>query len=399
MPTPDEAWDRALEVQDRLITAGNLKAVSLPDLIIAATAERHGATVLHYDGDYDVIAAVTGGPMRWVVPAGTADRPSRGTVPASAAGTRHPATPDLAPRVAREACFARAKRGGAGIVAVDKRTVVTAVLCALAALGASAAVAELAPPPEATTSARAKTAAPSGAPSGTPTGSSRSQAPKPLLSGELPPPVNPQPGGPAAYTGALFTGGLDGQHFCTATVVRSPGKNLIVTAGHCLLAGKQRDSAGGAVFAPAYANGVAPYGTWKIEEVFEDDRWAEETDDDYDLAFARLAPDDKGRPIEDVTGAAALDTSGRAGEEVTVTGYPSDRKVPRTCTSTSVRLSPTEQRFDCADFPGGTSGSAWISRDSRIIGILTGGDTDDVSTSTILGDYAAQLYAKATTGR
>ncbi|MGW7315159.1 PIN domain-containing protein [Streptomyces sp. NPDC054865] len=73
LPTPDEAWDRALEVQDRLITAGNWKAVSLPDLIIAATAERHGATVLHYDGDYDVIATVTGQPMRWVVPAGTAD--------------------------------------------------------------------------------------------------------------------------------------------------------------------------------------------------------------------------------------------------------------------------------------------------------------------------------------
>ena len=73
LSTPDEAWDRALKVQEQLIVAGNWKAVSLPDLIIAATAERHGATVLHYDGDYDMIAAVTGQPTRWVVPAGTAD--------------------------------------------------------------------------------------------------------------------------------------------------------------------------------------------------------------------------------------------------------------------------------------------------------------------------------------
>ncbi|MGZ9931534.1 trypsin-like serine peptidase [Streptomyces sp. NC-S4] len=277
---------------------------------------------------------------------------------------------------------------------VDKRTVVTAVLCAVAALGASAAVAKLSPPPEGVPAVRAK-AAPSASPTGP---SSRSHVAKPQLStapgATLPPAVTPPPGGPAAFTGALFTNGLDSDHFCTATVVSSPGRNLIITAGHCLLEGDQRG--GSAVFAPAYANGVAPYGTWKIEQVFEDDRWAEGTDDDYDLAFARLAPDAKGRTIEDVTGAAVLDTSGRAGEQVTVTGYPADRKVPRTCTSTAVRESATQQRFDCADFPGGTSGSAWIAGDGKIIGILTGGDTDDVSTSTVLGEYAASLYAKAT---
>ncbi|MEH0557227.1 PIN domain nuclease [Streptomyces sp. B21-101] len=73
LPTPDEAWDRALEVQTQLIAVGNWRALSVSDLVIAATAERSGATVLHYDGDYDTIANVTGQPTRWVVPAGTAD--------------------------------------------------------------------------------------------------------------------------------------------------------------------------------------------------------------------------------------------------------------------------------------------------------------------------------------
>lgn len=279
-------------------------------------------------------------------------------------------------------------------MAVDTRTVVTVVLCAAAALGASAAVAELAPPVQGAEGVRAGVASPSGSPGGP----SRSGGSKPQLATPMPSPATPKPGGPAAFTGALFTGGLDGDHFCTATVVRSPGKNLLVTAGHCLMEGEQaRD--GGAVFAPAYANGIAPYGTWKIERVYEDERWAEGTDDDYDLAFARVVPDNKGRAIEDVIGGAPLDTTGRAGEEVTVTGYPADRKVPRTCTAVAVRLSATEQRFDCSDFPGGTSGSAWIGRDGKIIGILTGGDTDDVSTSTVLGDYAAKLYAKATAAR
>jgi predicted nucleic acid-binding protein len=73
LPTPDEAWDRALDVQTLLMNEGNWKALSVSDLIIAATAERHGAVVLHYDGDYDMIASVTGQPTAWVAPAGTAD--------------------------------------------------------------------------------------------------------------------------------------------------------------------------------------------------------------------------------------------------------------------------------------------------------------------------------------
>ncbi|MFF3687668.1 PIN domain nuclease [Streptomyces sp. NPDC002187] len=71
--TPDEAWDRAVEVQSLLIAKGNWKALPVSDLIIAATAERHDAIVLHYDGDYDVIAGVTGQRTQWVAPAGTAD--------------------------------------------------------------------------------------------------------------------------------------------------------------------------------------------------------------------------------------------------------------------------------------------------------------------------------------
>ncbi|WP_327317110.1 VapC toxin family PIN domain ribonuclease [Streptomyces sp. NBC_01235] len=39
LSTPDEAWDRALDVQTRLIAVGNWKALSVSDLVIAATAE------------------------------------------------------------------------------------------------------------------------------------------------------------------------------------------------------------------------------------------------------------------------------------------------------------------------------------------------------------------------
>ena len=43
----------------------------IPDLIIAAAAEEAGIILLHYDADFDRIAAVTGQPMEWVVPRGS----------------------------------------------------------------------------------------------------------------------------------------------------------------------------------------------------------------------------------------------------------------------------------------------------------------------------------------
>ena len=42
------------------------------DLVIAAVAERAGATLIHYDADFDRIAEVTGQPVEWVVPQGEA---------------------------------------------------------------------------------------------------------------------------------------------------------------------------------------------------------------------------------------------------------------------------------------------------------------------------------------
>jgi predicted nucleic acid-binding protein len=70
LTTDSQAMRRAIDVQHELARKGQHRR-ALPDLIIAATAERHGATVVHYDKDYDLIAAVTGQPTEWIVPAGT----------------------------------------------------------------------------------------------------------------------------------------------------------------------------------------------------------------------------------------------------------------------------------------------------------------------------------------
>lgn len=71
MDVTTQAMDRALAVHRLLATKSQHRHFRLPDLIIAATAELHGAAVLHYDADYDRISAVTGQATEWVVAKGS----------------------------------------------------------------------------------------------------------------------------------------------------------------------------------------------------------------------------------------------------------------------------------------------------------------------------------------
>ena len=64
-------FDRAIEVMEVLARHGKHRAVALPDLLIAAVAERAHLCILHYDEDFDRIAAVTGQRVQWVVPRGS----------------------------------------------------------------------------------------------------------------------------------------------------------------------------------------------------------------------------------------------------------------------------------------------------------------------------------------
>lgn len=63
---------RALQVQ-RLLAVRSQRGRKIPDLLIAATAEEHGMTVLHYDADFELISEVTGQPTEWVCPSGVID--------------------------------------------------------------------------------------------------------------------------------------------------------------------------------------------------------------------------------------------------------------------------------------------------------------------------------------
>jgi predicted nucleic acid-binding protein len=72
LETTTEHLRRARQRQ-RLLASKHQRGRKLPDLLVAAAAEARGLTVLHYDADFDLIAAATGQPCEWVVPAGSVD--------------------------------------------------------------------------------------------------------------------------------------------------------------------------------------------------------------------------------------------------------------------------------------------------------------------------------------
>jgi predicted nucleic acid-binding protein len=69
--TTEADFARAVSVMEQLARSGRHRAVSIPDLLIAAVAERSGLVVVHYDQDFDHIARVTRQPMQWVAPKGS----------------------------------------------------------------------------------------------------------------------------------------------------------------------------------------------------------------------------------------------------------------------------------------------------------------------------------------
>jgi predicted nucleic acid-binding protein len=73
VPIEPPLWRRATEVFEQLSRRGPLhhRQVALPDLLVAAAAELAGMPVCHYDRDFELIAEVTGQPVRAIAPLGS----------------------------------------------------------------------------------------------------------------------------------------------------------------------------------------------------------------------------------------------------------------------------------------------------------------------------------------
>jgi V8-like Glu-specific endopeptidase len=224
------------------------------------------------------------------------------------------------------------------------------------------------------------------------------QVPAPNLSPQARPAV------PGIRVGALFLRQGSTDHFCTASVVRSPGRNLLVTAAHCIHSGKGGSYSHDLVFIPDYKNGQSPFGIWTVRQLLVAPQWADASDPDYDVGFVVLNSLD-GRNIEDILGANRLGLDTSYQYLVRVTGYPDSDSDPITCLNVTSEESPSQLRFDCGGYTDGTSGSPWmtdfdpVTRTGTIVGVLggyeEGGDSPAVSYSAVIGPAIRALYRQA----
>ncbi|WP_159425621.1 trypsin-like peptidase domain-containing protein [Streptomyces sp. fd1-xmd] len=219
----------------------------------------------------------------------------------------------------------------------------------------------------------------------------------------------------------LVKGG--GSYFCTASVVASPGRNLVVSAAHCLLGADTRQVA----FVPQYTRAKPrPFGMFPVvrtsagrSKIWIDQRYRTQGVNRaaaLDVAFAQVGPGPKGRRVQDVVGGNRLVTgAGYAHARATLIGHPSTAARPRLCvnrttkyTSTDARIPGSFLRIACTGYPGGTSGGPFLLRlDNRtgtgdLVGVIggwkTGGDKPDVSYSSYFGADIRRLYEKAVAG-
>jgi V8-like Glu-specific endopeptidase len=203
--------------------------------------------------------------------------------------------------------------------------------------------------------------------------------------------------------GALFTvsNGQLGEHFCSASVVASPVKDLVITAAHCLH-GEQR---GQVAFVPEYHRHTEPYGNWTVTRVFVDAAWASSENPNDDVAFLVVSQPGNSTPIQELTGGEKLATGWKAAQRVQVIGYPNGRQRPITCTAETRAFGPQQLEFDCGGYTNGTSGAPFLTdvHPATGLGAVTGviggyeqgGDTPSVSYSIRFGQAVRNLYNEA----
>ena len=212
----------------------------------------------------------------------------------------------------------------------------------------------------------------------------------------------------APRVGAVFAtvNGRPNGHFCTASVVDSPGHDLLVTAAHCVVApgsGRARD---GLVFVPGYRSGQEPYGRWRVRAVVVDIRWAQHGDPDYDVAFLKTVPVTGARRVQDAVGAEAIAFNAPHRVGAVAVGYPSGTEIPVRCRSSLHEFGGGQSEFDCPGLPNGTSGGPLLAGGDpagagrgTVVGVIggyqQGGLSPDVSYTPYFGSGIAQVYRKA----
>ncbi len=161
--------------------------------------------------------------------------------------------------------------------------------------------------------------------------------------------------------------------WCSGVAVNTPGRRLVLTAGHCLwnlLPRHRRPSAARDLqFAPAYSKGQAPYGSFVMEEGFVLGQWKNRFNPNYDMGAIVTYPNALGQGIADAVGGGATLAINKSKDQVfQVLGYPgANQQRMQECDGVFAGNSPVSRYYSgpaqltatCFLLPG-ASGGPWF---------------------------------------
>jgi V8-like Glu-specific endopeptidase len=212
-----------------------------------------------------------------------------------------------------------------------------------------------------------------------------------------------QPFSGVGAVGALFILGPHNtlrNHFCSGSVVNSPGGDLVITAAHCLDGRATRRIA----FVPGYNAGRQPYGVWPVRTMLRDGKWVSGSASDHDIAFLLVGRAGARKSLQSMTGAEGLGEPSDNQRVLTI-GYPDRQPRPVGCVNVIKDGHGGPVQFDCDGYTTGTSGGPLIAAFNPLTGLgvvvgviggyQQGGNSNAVSYTSRFGQQVSALYAKA----
>ncbi|HSI79499.1 MAG TPA: trypsin-like peptidase domain-containing protein [Solirubrobacterales bacterium] len=172
-----------------------------------------------------------------------------------------------------------------------------------------------------------------------------------------------------------------GNFVCSGTVVRSRGRNVVLTAGHCVYDDLTRTFAANWMFVPAFRDGERPFGEWVAHRLATTSQFrAAVTDSErWDVGIAIVGRNRNGRGVQDRVGARRIGFNRPRDQSYRAFGYPAaspfDGRRMYRCDSPYRGDDPEfdpprPMRIDC-DMTGGSSGGGWVSDGGFVASVIS----------------------------
>ena len=203
-------------------------------------------------------------------------------------------------------------------------------------------------------------------------------------------------------TGALFSMVGHKARFCTAAVVDSTARDLVITAAHCV--NSKKYFATHIAYVPDYNGGKLLYGEWPVRAITVASGWQHSHNPNLDLAFLTVGPL-HGQQIQARTGGLTMGFNQGYVQKMEAIAYDNTQDKPVRCATKSFRFRTGQMEFYCRGFSDGTSGAPWIlgynakTGTGTLFGLIGGyeggGSWQWDSYSPYFGPAARALYERA----